>query len=562
MRLRLPLTLPLAALLTVAACGDAGRTGITLPSDAPPPSLAGANVAVAATVGETFTYDATRAGSTFANPAGGPLTYAIAFNGPPNGLTATGGTIEGRPTGTGIVVATITATDALGRSAGDRFAVVVFESGLASPELPTPSYRYADAEVPLPAHFVASVGGASIASFDNTPASNPITDAGATLGRVLFYDSRLSRTDATSCASCHRQSLGFADALPRSVGITGALTPRHATGLANARFYGSGRFFWDERAASLEAQVLEPIQHRDEMGMSLDSLALKLAVTPYYPALFAAAFGSPSITSDRIAAALAQFARAMVSGGSRYDRAFDAAGNADFAATLTPQEILGEQVFRRSGCPSCHVGVAQAGEALHNNGLDAAVSDTGAGRGRFKTPSLRNVAVRRRFMHDARFKSLDEVVAFYDSGVQPSPGLDALLLAPDGSPRRLGLSDVERAALVSFLGALTDSTFLTSPRFANPFARGSSAPDSGVTVTIQGNQFLPSSVVVRPGAVVSFHNIDNEWHDATFDNPAVGATPRFTSGVQTIVMPTALGAYTYHCTVHGPAMSGSVVVGR
>jgi plastocyanin len=165
-------------------------------------------------------------------------------------------------------------------------------------------------------------------------------------------------------------------------------------------------------------------------------------------------------------------------------------------------------------------------------------------------------------MHDARFTSLDEVVAFYDSGVQPSPALDALLRAPDGSPRRLGLTDVERAALVAFLGALTDSTFLTSPRFANPFAGVSSAPDSGVTVTIQGNQFLPPSVVVRPGAVVSFRNIDNEWHNATFDNPAVGATPKFTSGVQTIVMPTALGAYTYHCTVHGPAMSGSIVVGR
>lgn len=552
----------LAVLLTVAACGDAARTAITLPSDAPPPALASANVAVAATVGTSFTYDATRAGGTFANPAGGPLTFTIAFAGPANGLTTSGGTIEGKPSATGIVVATITATDALGRSASDRFAVVAFESGLASPELPTPSYRYADAEVPLPAHFVASVGGASIASFDNTPAANPITDAGATLGRVLFYDTRLSRTDATSCASCHRQSLGFADALPRSVGISGALTPRHATGLANARFYGSGRFFWDERAASLEAQVLEPIQHRDEMGMSLDSLPIKLGVTPYYPALFAAAFGSPSITSDRIAAALAQFARAMVSGGSRYDRAFDAGGNANFAAVLTPQEAAGEQVFRSSGCASCHVGVAQAGEALHNNGLDAAVTDTGAGRGRFKTPSLRNVAVRRRFMHDARFTSLDEVVAFYDSGVQPSPALDALLRAPDGSPRRLGLSEVERAAVVAFLGALTDSTFLTSPRFANPFARASSAPDTGVTVTIQGNQFLPSSIVVRPGGAVSFHNIDNEWHDATFDNPAVGATPRFTSGVQTIVMPTALGAYTYHCSVHGPAMSGSIVVGR
>ena len=554
--------LTLAVLLALAACGDAARTAITLPSDAPPPSLANANIAVAATVGTAFTYDATRAGGTFANPAGGPLTYAIAFVGPANGLAASGGSISGKPTVAGIVVATITATDALGRTASDRFAIVAFESGLATPELPTPSHRYADAEVPLPAHFVASVAGASIASFDNTPASNPITDAGATLGRVLFYDQRLSRTDGRSCASCHRQSLGFADALPRSLGVSGALTPRHATGLANARFYRGGRFFWDERAASLEAQVLEPIQHRDEMGMSLDSLPLKLGVTPYYPALFTAAFGSPSITTDRIAAALAQFARAMVSAGSRYDRAFDGSGNADLAATLTPQEILGEQVFRSSGCPSCHVGVAQAGEALHNNGLDAAVTDTGAGGGRFKTPSLRNVAVRRRFMHDARFTSLDEVVAFYDSGVQPSPALDALLRAPDGAPRRLGLSDVERKSLVAFLGALTDSTFLTSPRFADPFAPASSAPDSGVTVTIQGNQFLPPSVVVRPGAVVSFHNIDNEWHNATFDNPAVGATPKFTSGVQAIVMPTALGAYTYHCTVHGPAMSGSIVVGR
>jgi cytochrome c peroxidase len=555
--------LSLAVLLCSTACGgDAARSLTPLSADAPPPSVASANVAVAAIVGVALTYDATKTGTAFANPAHGPLAFSIAFSGAANGLSASGGTVTGTPTAPGIVGATITATDALGRSASDRFAIVVFESGLASPELPTPSYRYADAAVPLPAHFLANVGGPSVASFDNTPASNPVTDAGATLGRVLFYDTRLSRNDATSCASCHRQSLGFSDALQRSVGFAGALTPRHATGLANARFYGSGRFFWDERAASLEAQVLEPIQHRDEMGMSLDALALKLSVTPYYPALFAAAFGSSSITSERIAAALAQFTRAMVSGGSRYDRAFDATGAANLASTLTSQEILGEQIFRRSGCPSCHVGVAQEGEAPHNNGLDAAVGDSGAGGGRFKAPSLRNVAVRRRFMHDGRFTSLGEVVTFYDSGVQASPGLDPKLRATDGSPKRLGLSDVEQSALVAFLGALTDSTFLTSPRFANPFARGGDTPTSGVVIKIQGNQFLPQQVEVRPGAVVSFHNIDNEWHNATFDNPAVGATPRFTSGVQTITMPTALGAYTYHCTIHGPAMSGAIVVGR
>jgi len=554
--------LPLAALLCAAACGGDAVHSVTLPSDAPPPTVASANVAVAATVGTALTYDATKAGATFANPAGGPLSFAIAFTGAANGLSASGGTVTGTPTGPGIVGVAITATDALGRSAIDRFAIVAFANGLASPELPSPSYKYSDSAVPLPAHFLASVGGASVASFDNTPAANPVTDAGATLGRVLFYDTRLSRSDGTSCASCHHQSLGFADALQRSIGFEGAITPRHATGLANARFYGRGRFFWDERAASLEAQVLEPIQHRDEMGMSLDALALKLSVTPYYPALFTAAFGSPSITSDRIAAALAQFTRAMVSAGSRYDRAFDAGGTANFAATLTPQEIQGESIFRRSGCPSCHVGVAQAGEALHNNGLDAAVTDSGAGDGRFKVPSLRNVAVRRRFMHDGRLASLEDVVAFYDSGVQANPKLDALLRTPDGSPRRLGLTVVERAAVVAFLGALTDSSFLTAPRFANPFARAGTAPTTGVVITLQANQFLPQSVVVPPGATVSFHNIDNEWHNATFDNPAVGATPRFTSGVQTITMPNALGAYTYHCTVHGPAMSGSIVVGR
>jgi len=558
--MRLPLAL---LLLCSAACGGDGASGLTaLSPDAPPPSVASANVAVAATVGAALAYDATKGGATFANPAGGPLSFTIAFTGAANGLSASGGSVTGTPTQPGIVGVTITATDALGRSAIDRFTIVAFESGLTSPELPSPSYRYADAAVPLPAHFLASVGGASMASFDNTPAANPVTDAGATLGRVLFYDARLSKNDATSCASCHHQSLGFADALQRSVGFEGAVTPRHATGLANARFYGRGRFFWDERAASLEAQVLEPIQHRDEMGMSLDALALKLSVTPYYPALFTAAFGSRSITSDRIAGALAQFVRAMVSAESRYDRAFGATGAADFAAALTPREIQGEEVFRRSGCPSCHVGVAQAGEALHNNGLDAAVTDSGAGDGRFKVPSLRNVAVRRRFMHDGRFASLEEVVAFYDSGVQPNPKLDVLLRAPDGSPRRLGLTDVERAALVAFLGALTDSSFLTSPRFANPFARSSTAPTSGAVITLRANQFLPQSVVVPPGATVSFLNVDNEWHNASFDDPAVGATPRFTSGVQTITMPNALGAYTYHCTVHGPAMSGSIVVGR
>jgi cytochrome c peroxidase len=551
-------------LLVVAACGGDAAGGLTpISPDSPAPAVIGPNATVAATVGATLFYDATRGGNAFSGAAGATLAYSIAFEGPANGLTASGGTISGAPSAPGVSFATITATDALGRSARDRFAIVAFASGLSVPELPSPTLRYDDAEVGLPAHFRATAGGGpSVLSLDNTPATNPITDAGGTLGRVLFYDARLSASDAVSCGSCHHQSLGFADALVFSVGLGGALTPRHATGLSNARFYKRGRFFWDERASTLEDQVLDPIQNDREMGMSLDALAIKLSITPYYPALFQAAFGSPGITRDRISRALAQFTRAMVSGDSRYDRAFDANGVASFASTFTQQEIDGERVFRQSGCGSCHTTLAQAGDAPHDNGLDATPIDTGVGGGVFKTPSLRNVAVRPRFMHDGRFATLDEVVAFYDSGIQANPRLDPLLRAADGTPKRLGLTSAERDALVAFLGTLTDSSFLTAVRFSNPFAPGSITPPTGPTITMKNNTFSPTTVIVPAGAVVSFLNIDNEGHTATFDNPAIASTPRFTSGVKTVTMPMALGAYTYHCVVHGLAMSGSIVVGK
>jgi len=549
-------------LLAVTACGGDAGGGLTpLSPDSPAPAVIGPNATVAATVGATLYYDATRGGNAFSSAPGATLTYSVAFEGPANGLTASGGTITGTPTSPSVTFATISATDALGRSARDRFAIVSFASDLRVPNLPPQTLRYSDAEVGLPAHFRATAGGPSVLSMDNTPATNPITDAGGTLGRVLFYDPRLSANDAVSCGSCHHQSLGFADALVFSVGLGGALTPRHATGLTNARFYKRGRFFWDERAATLEDQVLDPIQNDREMGMSLDKLAIKLSITPHYPQLFNAAFGSPDITRDRVARALAQFTRAMVSGDSRYDRAFDANGVANFAS-FTQQEIDGERVFRQSGCGSCHTTLAQVGDAPHDNGLDAAPVDTGVGGGVFKTPSLRNVAVRPRFMHDGRFATLDEVVAFYDSGIRDNPRLDPLLRAADGTPKRLGLTAAERDALVAFLGTLTDSTFLTSPRFSNPFASGSTAAPTGPTITMKNNTFSPTEVTVPAGAVVSFLNIDNEWHTATFDNPAIASTPRFTSGVKTVTMPMALGSYTYHCVVHGLAMSGAIIVGK
>ena len=246
-------------------------------------------------------------------------------------------------------------------------------------------------------------------------------------------------------------------------------------GLANARFYANARFFWDERAASLEAQVLQPIQDATEMGMTLPNVIAKLSVTTYYPALFTAAFGSGDITSDRVSLALAQFVRSLVSVHSKFDRAFGVNGVPNFAATFTAQELAGQDLFNgRAGCARCHGTNAHISDNTHNTGLDATITDVGAGNGRFKAPSLRNIAVRAPYMHDGRFQTLEQVVAFYDSGVQNNPGLDNRLRGGpggNGPPLRLNMSAAERASLVAFLGTLTDNTFLADARFSSPFGR-------------------------------------------------------------------------------------------
>lgn len=352
---------------------------------------------------------------------------------------------------------------------------------LAAPTLPASTYRYADAELNLPPYYTDTNARASAAATDNTPTnSNPITDAGATLGRVLFYDRRLSANNAVACASCHQQSRGFSDPNQFSRGFNGALGTRHAMGLSNARFYQRGRFFWDERAATLEDQVLAPIQNPAEMGMTLDSLVPKLAGTSFYPDLFKAAFGTPDITSDRISRALAQFVRSLVSYQSKYD-AFLASGPGNAGQVLTAQELQGLQLFggpganglgRTFNCARCHQTASQSLDTPQNIGLDPANSgDQGVGRGRFKVPALRNVAVRGRFMHDGRFSSLAEVVEFYNSGIIDSANLSPRLQDNQGNAIRLNMTQTEKDALIAFLNTFTDQTLLSDVRFSNPFSR-------------------------------------------------------------------------------------------
>jgi cytochrome c peroxidase len=285
---------------------------------------------------------------------------------------------------------------------------------------------------------------------------------------VLFYDTRLSANNRVSCGSCHHQEFGFGDTARFPVGLKGEPSRRHAMALANARFNDYGRFFWDERAASLEEQVLVPITDTLEMGMSLDSLERKLGATKSYRALFAAAFGSPLITRDGIAKALAQFVRSLVSSESLLDAVF-ATGGAPDLGRLTPEEYEGLRLFHATGCHNCHRTIIQFADRANNIGLDREPVDSGAGGGRFKPPSLRNVAVRPPYMHDGRFRTLREVVEFYSTGVQPARDLDPRLRNADGTPRRLGLNSAEIGALVAFLETLTDTAFLEAARFADPF---------------------------------------------------------------------------------------------
>jgi cytochrome c peroxidase len=324
------------------------------------------------------------------------------------------------------------------------------------PSLPTQAADYVQYSVGnLPAYFQNGP-----ASLDNTPGDNLLTNAGATLGRVLFYDARLSQNNIVSCSSCHHQANGFSDTNQFSAGINGQLTTRHSMGLTDVRFYGGGRMFWDERAGSLEEQALVPIQSPTEMGSTLDGVVAKLNQTKFYPTLFQAAFGTPDATPDRVAKAISQFERSMVSYNSKYDDSLTG------KQTLSPAEQAGEALFNGTArCASCHTTTSQSVDEVMNIGLDATITDPGAGAGRFKAPSLRNVAVRGRYMHDGRFSSLQEVVNFYSSQVIDNGNVDGRLT----NPLQLNLSSEQIDDLVAFLNTLTDNTFLTSSLFSNPF---------------------------------------------------------------------------------------------
>lgn len=314
----------------------------------------------------------------------------------------------------------------------------------------------------------------------NVRPDNQLTRQGVFLGRMLFYERLLSVNNQVSCATCHQQKLAFTDGNAFSKGIGETPTTRSSMSLANLLWVRS--FFWDGRSKGMEEQVRESIMHADEMGESLEHVADKLQQTGVYPNLFRLAFGSDSITGDRIAKAIAQFERTLISANSRYDQYLQ------HAYTLSPSESRGLSLFftgpspekgiRGANCGHCHEGPKMFGDVFHNNGLDSIPNDTGRekqtgmpnDRGRFRAVSLRNIALTAPYMHDGRFHSLEEVVDHYSEHIRASATLSPFLQASSdmSGEKSLRLNPLEKKDLISFLHLLTDSTFITDLMFSNP----------------------------------------------------------------------------------------------
>jgi cytochrome c peroxidase len=299
------------------------------------------------------------------------------------------------------------------------------------------------------------------------PRDNPLLEERVALGKKLFAETALSRDGTISCSSCHQAAAAFADPRKASVGVRNQTGTRNAMPLFNLAWKTS--FFWDGRAPSLRAQALMPIQDHTEMDETLDGVIAKLTAREKYAALFASAFGSPEITAEKIGLALENFLLTLTAHEAKFDRAMRG------QTALTADEQRGFELFMteydpRTGqfgadCFHCHGGPLFSDHQFHNNGLAASDADTGrfrvtgreSDRGKFATPSLRNIARTAPYMHDGRFATIEEVLEHYSTGVCRSATLDPNLAKhPDGGLR---LNAEDRRALIAFLNTLTDEAF-------------------------------------------------------------------------------------------------------
>jgi cytochrome c peroxidase len=319
----------------------------------------------------------------------------------------------------------------------------------------------------------------------------PVERDRAVLGRVLFYDTKLSKDGTVACASCHKQELGFSDNVAFSRGVYDRSTDRNSIALASvsnfSAYYGTDlngsqaiRFFWDNRAETAADQSRGSLTNVKEMDMHMSEVVAAVQSQPYYEALFKKAYGDFTVSQDRVTDAISNFVNAMGSYQSKFD--VEAAKIAtyysntytDFAG-FNAQENRGLQLYQ-TNCSSCHSPIMGRPMLFNaNNGLETS-NDKGVGAitnlldddGTFKVPTLRNIALSAPYMHDGRFKTLAEVVEHYSNGVQSHPNLHENLKIA-GSPKNLDLSSDDKQALIAFLHTLTDQQVQVDARFSDPF---------------------------------------------------------------------------------------------
>jgi cytochrome c peroxidase len=325
------------------------------------------------------------------------------------------------------------------------------------------------------------------------PADNPLTVEGVELGRRLFYDRLLSRDGSLSCSSCHQQAHGFADPRPVSIGVEGQAGRRNAMPLFNLAWEPA--FFWDGRAATIEEQVMVPLQAPDEMARDVDLLIADLQKAPDYVARFDAAFPGQGVTPTTIARALAQFVRSIVSFSAPWDVTDEAAWTKEGGPATRGHHLLshpypdvpGASMLPCNGCHAGDRGVDPESELKHrpglfsaggfrNNGLDdprdlgrLEVTKDPKDRALFRVPSVRNLGLTAPYFHDGRFADLRDVVRHYAAGVHASDTLDPLL-TKDGAPLRIPLKDADVEDMLVFLQLLDDPSLATNPAWSDPFA--------------------------------------------------------------------------------------------
>lgn len=320
---------------------------------------------------------------------------------------------------------------------------------------------------------------------------NPMTVHGVELGRKLFYDPILSNDNTQACASCHHQDKSFSDAPNQfSIGIDGIAGPKNSMALINMAW--NRDFFWDGRAESMEEQALEPVRNPIEMHEEWKDAIAKLQAKPEYVELFKKAFGTETVDSILAARAITQFVKTIVVGNSKYQQS-------PTLASFTPAEKRGFQVFiseDKGDCLHCHIlegtlftsnYIDNPVQRFHNNGLNpptaagvltgrALITNNPSDNAKFKAPTLLNIELTAPYMHDGRFKTLEEVITFYDTGVYLSNTLDPNMnIKPGASNRRfvdgvrkLDLTQQDRDDLLAFLKTLTDMSVTTNPDYSKP----------------------------------------------------------------------------------------------